>query len=117
MIRPWPSQAIAAALRGRRSVGVIDQNLSLGSGGILYQEIAASIANMPDRPTCLRSFVGGLGGKDISRAEFEYVLRTLEESTKREGPAEPILLMTQAEREMVEQCLPIAGKTGEVAGL
>ena len=43
MIRPWPADAIRHALQGRRAVAVLDQNLSPGQGGILFQEIAASL--------------------------------------------------------------------------
>ena len=43
VIRPWPADAIRRALRGRRAVAVLDQNLSPGQGGILFQEIAACL--------------------------------------------------------------------------
>lgn len=78
MIRPWPATAIASALARRRGVAVIDQNLSPGLGGILFQEVAASIVNANNRPDVLRSFVGGLGGKDISLGEFRHVVEVLE---------------------------------------
>src|SRR5574341_687135 len=39
VIRPWPAEVIADALRGRRAVAVLDQNLAPGLGGILYYEI------------------------------------------------------------------------------
>src|SRR6516225_2060570 len=79
MIRPWPAAAVGAALAGRRGVAVIDQNLAPGAGGILFQEVAASVLHRPDCPQLLRSFVGGLGGKDISLAEFRHVVDVLEE--------------------------------------
>lgn len=60
LIRPFPCLAIRAALRGRRSVMVVDQNLAPGLGGILFQEIAAALYDDPERPQVLRSFVGGL---------------------------------------------------------
>lgn len=41
VIRPWPAEAIRQALRDRRAVAVLDQNLAPGQGGILYQEVAA----------------------------------------------------------------------------
>ena len=42
MVRPFPSEEIAALLKGRRAAAVFDQNLSPGSGGIMYPEVAAS---------------------------------------------------------------------------
>lgn len=50
MIRPWPAEAIRDALRGRRAVAVLDQNLAPGQGGILFQEIAASLYHEVERP-------------------------------------------------------------------
>ena len=50
LIRPRPVADLVAALRGRRAVGVIDQNLSPGAGGIHFQEIAAALYACPDRP-------------------------------------------------------------------
>jgi len=98
--------AVAEALRGRRAVAVLDQNISPGSGGILYQEIAARLATAPDRPETLQSFIGGLGGKDISMTEFDHMLHALEN-----GPvSEPQLLMTNEEWAQVQQRLAIAGK-------
>ncbi|MFO0733163.1 MAG: hypothetical protein U0361_19800 [Nitrospiraceae bacterium] len=72
LIRPWPADAIRRALSGRRAAAVLDQNLAPGQGGILFQEVAACLYHEPDRPA-LCSFIGGLGGKNISEGEFEAI--------------------------------------------
>jgi pyruvate ferredoxin oxidoreductase alpha subunit len=110
MIRPWPATQLTAALAGRRAVGVIDQNLSPGLGGILYQEVAASLANCDRRPTVLRSFIGGLGGKDISRGEFDHVLQVLDTAQPCAAYAEPELLYTRQEWDRMQGRLALAGK-------
>ena len=46
-----------------------DQNLSPGQGGILFQEIAACLYHEALRPRALCSFIGGLGGKNLSEGE------------------------------------------------
>jgi pyruvate ferredoxin oxidoreductase alpha subunit len=51
-------------------VAVIDQNLSPGKGGILQAELASVLYGMAGAPPVLASFVGGLGGRDISSEEF-----------------------------------------------
>ncbi|MGE5190994.1 MAG: pyruvate synthase [Deltaproteobacteria bacterium] len=111
MIRPYPAAEIAAALSGRRAVGVIDQNLSPGLGGILFQELAGALAETRDRPPILRSFIGGLGGKDISPAEFDHVLAVLDAARPAEGLVEPELLFTRAEWEQARNRLALAGKS------
>jgi len=106
MIRPWPAAAVGAALAGRRGVAVIDQNLSPGLGGILFQEVAASVVHRPDRPALLRSFVGGLGGKDISLGELRHVVEVLE---KPDGvPDGPELLYTETDWRQVQPLLKLA---------
>jgi pyruvate ferredoxin oxidoreductase alpha subunit len=113
LVRPFPVQEVTAALRGRRAVGVIDQNISPGLGGILFHELAAALAGAGDIPA-LRSFIGGLGGKDIGRVEFEHVLETLVQAQAGDGQIQPELLMTQNELAQVRQRLETAGKPVEV---
>lgn len=111
LVRPWPAAELADLLRGRRAVGVIDQNVSPGLGGIFYHELAATaVATSTARPRVLKSFIGGLGGKDISPAEFDHVLRVLEWAEPDGAPSQPEFLMTAAEWEQVQGRLAVAGK-------
>lgn len=73
LVRPFPREEITSSLTGRKGVAVIDQNISIGSGGIFYNEITSCMYNERQRPVIL-SFIGGLGGKDISHTEFKKVL-------------------------------------------
>jgi pyruvate ferredoxin oxidoreductase alpha subunit len=113
MIRPKPSLDLADALAGRRAVGVIDQNLSPGSGGILYQELCSAISCRHDRPEVMRSFVGGLGGKDMSQSELDHVIGLLIDARPTDHSDEPELLFTRHDEEQVRQRLMIAGKLVE----
>lgn len=113
MIRPFPVSDLVAALAGRRAVGVIDQNLSPGLGGILFHELAGSLAGDSAAPPVLRSFVGGLGGKDISPGEFDHVLEVLENARSNDSVPEPELLFTRAEWEQTRNRLALAGKSAE----
>ncbi len=114
LLRPWPGGAIGAALAGRRGVAVLDQNLAPGQGGILYQEVAATLFPRPDRPAVLRSFVGGLGGKDIGPGEFRHMVEVLERAEPGEAPEGPELLFTEEDWRQVQgavaQALPAAGE-------
>jgi len=110
LVRPFPAKKIIAALANRPAVAVIDQNISPGLGGILYHELAASLATSPMRPAVLRSFVGGLGGKDIGPAEFDHILETLDSSQGSAGPFDSELLLTSDDYKQIEQRLQTAGK-------
>lgn len=110
VIRPSPADAIRQVLRGRRAVAVLDQNLSPGLGGILFQEIAACLYHETSRPRVLCSFIGGLGGKNISEGEFRTIFEQTAEAGIRGKGVGPVLLYTEAEhREMTELQMLAAG--------
>ena len=111
LIRPFPVADIMKALNGLKGVAVIDQNIAPGSGGILYNEICGALYNQHERPDVLLSFIGGLGGKDISQGEFEYVVETTMESAKTGVVPEPTLLFTNTDLELTERLINIAGNT------
>lgn len=109
LIRPFPDEDIRKALRGRKGVAVIDQNISVGKGGIIYQEIAGALYNEKERPLLL-SFIGGLGGKNISPGEFEFIFDSINRAAETGEVQEPTLLYTAAELKDMERLKKIAGK-------
>jgi pyruvate ferredoxin oxidoreductase alpha subunit len=109
VLRPFPAAAIARALRGRKAVAVLDQNMSIGFGGITHGEITSAMYNSRERPPIL-SFVGGLGGKNISNAEFDQIFADMQgASTSRITPP-PRLLYTSADQAQSDGFLRLAGK-------
>jgi pyruvate ferredoxin oxidoreductase alpha subunit len=70
LLRPFPEKAFQRALSGKKAVAVIDQNLSMGKGGVLYSEIASALYGIRRAPPLLTSYIGGLGGRDIGPEEF-----------------------------------------------
>jgi pyruvate ferredoxin oxidoreductase alpha subunit len=113
VLRPFPAAAIANALRGRKAVAVIDQNLSIGFGGITHGEILAALYAEKVRPPVL-SFIGGLGGKDLSQAEFDHIIEEMTAASLSGVTPPACLLYTSAEYEQTTAALRQAGK-GEVA--
>jgi pyruvate ferredoxin oxidoreductase alpha subunit len=111
LIRPFPRQDVAAKLAGKKGVAVLDQNISIGSGGILYPEIQGALYHRNDRPQQIVSFIGGLGGKRISLEEFKHILSVTETSVK-EGAAtlHSVMLFTDKDWGAVKGMLQIAGK-------
>jgi pyruvate ferredoxin oxidoreductase alpha subunit len=112
VVRPFPLAAIRRSLAGRRAVAVIDQNLSVGAGGIFVREIAHALYDDPSRPRLL-SYVGGLGGKDLSDGEFTRIVEDLERAADTGDVPPPRLLLTEPEAVQVRTLLAIAGKDGE----
>ena len=62
----------------------------------------------PDRPALLRSFVGSLGGKDLSLGEFRGMVEALERGRPEECPDGPELLYTEADWRQVQPLLKLA---------
>lgn len=80
---------------------MIDQNLSMGMGGVLHTELAAALYGQTQVPVVMLSFIGGLGGRDISTEEFFEMARQTYAAVKHGPVPPPRLLYTETElREM-----------------
>jgi len=100
LLRPFPLDRIREVLAGKKGVAIVDQNLSMGKGGVLHTEVASALHGQPDAPAVLTSFIGGLGGRDISAEEF-YEMASITGKAAVEGKTPgPRLLLT--ERELTE---------------
>lgn len=109
LIRPFPHAEIARVLAGRRAVAVIDQNLSVGKGGILFAEVASALRGSAAPP--LVSFIGGLGGRRFRSGEFDAIAVRLRAAATDGGSAEPQLLFSEMEYRQVLDMLRVAGHT------
>ncbi len=109
LLRPFPEEDIKVALKGRKAVAVLDQNISVGKGGILYSEIAGILYNEKEKPPLL-SFIGGLGGKKISPQEFEFIFDGMIKAADTGKIPAPHLLYTEAEWKEMDRVKKIAGK-------
>jgi len=109
LLRPFPEEDIKGALKGRRAVAVIDQNISIGEGGILHSEIASCLYNLKHRPLLL-SFIGGLGGKNISPGEFVFIFNKMIKGVDTEEVERCQLLYTEEEWNEMAGLKRIAGK-------
>jgi pyruvate ferredoxin oxidoreductase alpha subunit len=107
LLRPFPEQHIRNALTDKKAVAVIDQNISMGKGGVLHTEIASALYGQGDAPI-LASFIGGLGGRDISAEEFYEIAATLQDAAKQNKTPEPRLLYTEAELRAMRKLQAIA---------
>jgi pyruvate ferredoxin oxidoreductase alpha subunit len=96
LLRPFPAQAFVGHLTGKRGVAVIDQNLSLGKGGVLHTEVTSALYGYQGAPL-LVSFIGGLGGRDITPEEFFTMVQVLEEAAQAGQAPTPRLLFSEEE--------------------
>lgn len=71
--RPWPAEAVRAALAHVGRVVVVEKSLAVGLGGIVSQNVRAAYPHSPDK---VHTVIAGLGGRAITRASLAKVLRT-----------------------------------------
>jgi pyruvate ferredoxin oxidoreductase alpha subunit len=72
--RPFPFEELRQAVKNADVLIVLDRALSFGGpGGPVCSEIKAALYQEEKRPKIV-SFVGGLGGRDISVAGFEEIV-------------------------------------------
>jgi len=107
LLRPYPAERLRGLTRGKQAVAVIDQNLSMGKGGVLHTELAEALYGTPDAPP-LASFVGGLGGRDIPVEEFVAIAGVLREAARTGRTPAPRLLFTDSELREVRKLQAIA---------
>lgn len=107
LLRPFPEARLREILAGRKGAAVIDQNISLGKGGVLFAELASALYGLQKKPV-LTSFIGGLGGRDISPEEFYEMAAVTRRAAETGQAPPPRLLYTEEELREVRKFQAIA---------
>ncbi len=90
--RPFPLEAMKAALAKVRAVGVVDRSVSYSwNCGPVFQDTQGAIYRSGLRIPAL-SFIGGLAGADITLDHFDRVIRTTARAADGETPEHPVWL-------------------------
>jgi pyruvate ferredoxin oxidoreductase alpha subunit len=108
LLRPFPAKHLQRVLASKRGVAVIDQNLSMGKGGVLHAELASVLYGRPDAPAILASFIGGLGGRDITDEEFFEMAQVTREAVASSQTPAPRLLYNRDELLQIQKLQAIA---------
>ncbi len=108
LFRPFPERTFQKLCHGKKAIAVIDQNLSMGKGGILHGELASALYGNNEMPKILASFIGGLGGRDISTEEFFEMADVIKRSFEEGSTPPPRLLYTDEELREIRKLQTIA---------
>ncbi|HOP30481.1 MAG TPA: pyruvate synthase [Spirochaetota bacterium] len=109
IIRPFPSGELRLLLSGFKGAAVIDQNISSGKGGILYTEITSALYGAEGDYPVIGSFIGGLGGRDITIEEFTAIADEMKGHAEKGTTPETRLLFNVEELEQIKKVQIIAG--------
>jgi pyruvate ferredoxin oxidoreductase alpha subunit len=70
VFRPWPAEALAKVMAGKKGVVVFDKHLSIGAYGPMFPEVTAAATDLDKMPK-MYNVIYGLGGADATVAGFE----------------------------------------------
>ncbi len=86
--RPFPFEELRQAVKDAEVLVVLDRALSFGGpGGPVCSEVKAALYGEARKPKVI-SFVGGLGGRDITPAGFEQIINRGIEISEKGSPNE-----------------------------
>jgi pyruvate/2-oxoacid:ferredoxin oxidoreductase alpha subunit len=74
-LRPFPVEEVCRALASAEQIAVIDRNISVGMGGIFWQEVRSALHGTPAATTPVLGFIAGIGGRDVTPDSLEEVVR------------------------------------------
>jgi pyruvate ferredoxin oxidoreductase alpha subunit/phenylglyoxylate dehydrogenase alpha subunit len=90
--RPFPVQALIAALDGAQAVGVVDRSVSFGwNCGPVYQDVAGALGHA-GVPMPSMSFIGGLAGADLTPQHFGGVIERVAQLARDREPGPTVWL-------------------------
>jgi pyruvate/2-oxoacid:ferredoxin oxidoreductase alpha subunit len=70
MFRPFPEEPLKKMFSGIPRIAVIDRNVSLGFGGVLWGEVRG----LADPGAIVQNYVAGLGGGDVRPEHIEHMV-------------------------------------------
>ncbi len=87
--RPFPEAELREILSKAKAVAVVERNISPGSTGAIYAELAGAFINQKKKPL-LKNFITGLGGRDILVETFREIYEKTLEVVKAGEVKEPM---------------------------
>jgi pyruvate/2-oxoacid:ferredoxin oxidoreductase alpha subunit len=85
LFRPLPLDELRGHFAGKKRIAVLDRDLSVGMGGILWSELA----RLAEPGTIVQNYLAGIGGGDICPEHLEQILADL---VGRDRAGEPVFL-------------------------
>ncbi|MFH0823791.1 MAG: pyruvate ferredoxin oxidoreductase [Pseudomonadota bacterium] len=85
MFRPFPEKQLKEAFRTASRIAVIDRNVSLGIGGVLWSESRG----LAGPGTIVRNYIAGIGGGDVRPHHVEEMVADL---CNRESAGDPLFI-------------------------
>ena len=82
-MRPFPREEILDIASRVRAIGVLDKDISVGYEGIVFTNVNSTVADLETSPGRI-NFIGGLGGRNISKENTRGMFNELLELARGE---------------------------------
>ena len=79
--RPFPIEEIRALAKKAKVLAILEKDVSFGSGGAVFADVARSLINEKEKPIVL-DFIIGLGGRDVTFEQLDEALSIAEKAMK-----------------------------------
>lgn len=76
--RPFPYEEVGRLLSNAKSIGIFEKTLSMGAYTPLYQDVITSLRLVGSENIPVSSFLGGLGGRDITEEHIREMFKVIE---------------------------------------
>lgn len=75
-MRPFPREEIMEIAGKVKAMGILDKDISVGYEGIVFTNINSSVCDLNTPPPRI-NFIGGLGGRNISKEDIRHMFKQL----------------------------------------
>jgi pyruvate/2-oxoacid:ferredoxin oxidoreductase alpha subunit len=87
--RPFPARELREALKKVKCVAVLERDVSVGAGGILFLELSQCLYGFKEHPL-LVNYILGLGGRDITSDDVRKIAEEVYQEREKETVDHPI---------------------------
>jgi len=85
-LRPFPTQEVRRALASAKQIAVIDRNVSVGMGGVFWQEVRSALYGSEIADTPVLGFIAGIGGRDVTPENIDAIVQTARSNPPQDVP-------------------------------
>lgn len=81
-LRPFPTAEFVESVKNAKAVGVLEKDISFGSEGTVFTNVNSAL-HSAELQVPSYNFIGGLGGRNISRSDIENIFFAIENGAER----------------------------------
>jgi pyruvate/2-oxoacid:ferredoxin oxidoreductase alpha subunit len=85
-LRPFPTREVCQALASAKQIAVIDRNVSVGMGGVFWQEVRSALYGSESGGIPVLGFIAGIGGRDVTPESIDQVIHVARSNPPQDVP-------------------------------